>query len=44
MFHSDQRNIMYSNTYSINIYENKAYFMCGEKPENLYVTDFLASF
>ena len=27
MLHSDQRNIMYSKTYSDDIYENKAHFI-----------------
>ena len=37
MFHSDQRNSMYSNTYSDDMYENKAYFMCGEKPKKTFM-------
>ena len=34
MFNSDHRNIMHSNTYGDDIYENKTYYsMCGEKPK-----------
>ena len=36
MLHSDQRNILYSKTYSDDIYENKVYFIWVK---NLYFVD-----
>ena len=37
MFHSDQRNIMCSNTYIDDMYGKKTYFMCGEKPTKTFM-------